>query len=203
MRIGSRLAFVAVVAVALLLAGPGNGQAADYYWNTASGTWLTGANWSDNATSGGTTGVVPGIPDTVTFNQTSVNGAETISLGGDHLWLAGVDDMWWGRPDLNLALDDVPAGAAVVLLCHNPDFAEARPDGRVGLMLSGHTHGGQVYIRGLGSRWMPSRYGDKYRHGLVQGPASSVYISRGLGEAGIPLRVNAPPEVCLLTLTLG
>ena len=83
MRIGSRLAFVAVVAVALLLAGPGNGQAADYYWNTASGTWLTGANWSDNATSGGTTGVVPGIPDTVTFNQTSVNGAETISLGGD------------------------------------------------------------------------------------------------------------------------
>ena len=126
-----------------------------------------------------------------------------ISLGGDHLWLAGVDDMWWGRPDLNLALADVPAGAAVVLLCHNPDFAEARPDGRVGLMLSGHTHGGQVYIRGLGSRWMPSRYGDKYRHGLVQGPASSVYISRGLGEAGIPLRVNAPPEVCLLTLTLG
>ena len=60
----------------------------------------------------------------------------------------------------------------MILLAHNPDFAEDRPDGRVGLVLSGHTHGGQVYLRGMGSTWLPSKYGDKYRHGLVQGPAS-------------------------------
>lgn len=123
-----------------------------------------------------------------------------VSLGGDRLWLAGVDDLWWGTPDLDRALDGVPAGAAVVLLSHNPDFAEDRPDSRVGLVLSGHTHGGQVYLRGAGSGWLPSKYGDKYRHGLVSGPASAVFVSRGLGEAGVPLRVNAPPEVCLLTL---
>jgi predicted MPP superfamily phosphohydrolase len=124
-----------------------------------------------------------------------------VTLGGDRLWVAGVDDLWWGKPDLDRALTGVPAGAAVVLLSHNPDFAEVRPDGRVGLMLSGHTHGGQVYFRGLGSGWLPSRYGAKYRQGLVQGPASWVYVSRGLGEAGVPLRVNVPPEIALLTLT--
>lgn len=126
-----------------------------------------------------------------------------VPLSGDRLWLAGVDDLWWGKPDLNRALAGVPADAAVVLLSHNPDFAEDRPDGRVGLILSGHTHGGQVYLRGLGSSWLPSKYGNKYRHGLVKGPASTVFVSRGLGEAGVPLRVNAPPEVCLLTLAAG
>jgi predicted MPP superfamily phosphohydrolase len=131
------------------------------------------------------------------------NAHRRVSAGGDDLYVAGVDDLWWGTPDLGRALAGVPAGAAVVLLSHNPDFAEERPDGRVGLMLSGHTHGGQVYLRGLGSGWLPSKYGAKYRHGLLRGPASQVLVSRGLGEAGVPLRVNVPPEVNLLTLALG
>jgi predicted MPP superfamily phosphohydrolase len=139
--------------------------------------------------------VVAGTPLTDLTNR-----SQPVALGGDRLWLAGVDDLWWGKPDQNRALAGVPSGAAVILLCHNPDFAEDRPDGRVGLVLSGHTHGGQVYLRGLGSSWLPSKYGEKYRRGLVQGPASSVFVSRGLGEAGAPLRVNSPPEVCLLTL---
>jgi predicted MPP superfamily phosphohydrolase len=131
------------------------------------------------------------------------NANRAVSSGADRLWLAGVDDLWWGKPDIDRALAGVPAGAAVVLLSHNPDFAEDRPDGRVGLVLSGHTHGGQVYLRGLGSAWLPSKYGDKYRYGLVRGPASAVFVSRGLGEAGVPLRIGAAPEVCLLTLTPG
>jgi predicted MPP superfamily phosphohydrolase len=123
-----------------------------------------------------------------------------LSLGGESLWLAGVDDLWWGRPDLRAALRGVPQGAAVVLLSHNPDFAEDHPDSRVGLILSGHTHGGQVYLPGLGAMFLPSKYGEKYRAGLVQGPASQVFVSRGLGEAGIPIRLNCPPEINLLTL---
>ena len=51
-----------------------------YYWNTANGTWTNGANWSDNATSGGTTGVAPTAADSVVFNQSSVNGAEIITV---------------------------------------------------------------------------------------------------------------------------
>lgn len=131
------------------------------------------------------------------------NRAVRVSAGGDALWLAGVDDLWWGKPDQTAALRGVPDGAAVVLLSHNPDFAEQSPDPRVGLVLSGHTHGGQAYLPGLGAAWTPSRYGDKYRAGLVRGPASWVYVSRGLGEAGVPLRYNCPPEVNLLTLTAG
>ncbi|OWK34625.1 metallophosphoesterase [Fimbriiglobus ruber] len=129
------------------------------------------------------------------------NRAVRVTAGGDHLWLAGVDDLWWGKPDLKAALREVPESVATVLLAHNPDFAEENPSDRVGLVLSGHTHGGQVYLPGLGAPWLPSRYGAKYRCGLVQGPASPVYVSRGLGEAGIPLRLSCPPEIVLLTLT--
>ena len=138
------------------------------------------------------------IATTPLLDVTNMN--RPVTLEGEHLWLAGVDDLWWGKPDLARALLGVPAGAAVVLLSHNPDFAEQKPDPRVGLMLSGHTHGGQVYLPCYGSPWLPSRYGEKYRQGLVQGPASWVFVSRGLGEAGVPLRMSAPPEICMLTL---
>ncbi len=129
------------------------------------------------------------------------NRAVRLAAGGDELWIAGVDDLWWGKPDLTAALHGIPAGAAVVLLAHNPDYAEDVRDPRVGLMLSGHTHGGQVYLPGFGAGWMPSRFGDKYRGGLVEGPAHQVFVSRGLGEAGVPVRLNCPPEINLLTLT--
>lgn len=128
------------------------------------------------------------------------NRSVRLTRAGAHLWLAGVDDLWWGEPDLGAALRDVPEGAAVVLLSHNPDFAEEHPDGRVGLVLSGHTHGGQMVVPLLGGLWLPSRYGDKYRSGLVEGPASQVFVTCGVGTAGLPFRINCPPEINLLTL---
>ncbi len=131
------------------------------------------------------------------------NRAVRVPLGSESIWLAGVDDLWWGKPDIDAALRGVPAGAAVVLLAHNPDFAELHPDPRVSLTLSGHTHGGQVYLPGAGGAWVPSRFGDKYRGGLVRGPAGDVFVSRGLGEAAVPVRLNCPPEINLLTLTPG
>jgi predicted MPP superfamily phosphohydrolase len=126
-----------------------------------------------------------------------------ISIGSDDLWLAGVDDLWWGKPNQHIALSGIPRGETVILLSHNPDYAEDCPCERVDLVLSGHTHGGQVHLPGLGSSWLPSKYGAKYRRGLVRGPASQVFVSRGLGEAGVPLRFNVPPEICLLTLSAG
>ncbi len=140
------------------------------------------------------------LMSTTTTLTDVTNRNQRISLFGEHLWLAGVDDLWWGRPDLDRALKGISEGAAVVLFSHNPDYAETRPDPRVGLMLSGHTHGGQVYLPLFGSPWIPSKYGTKYCCGLVQGPASQVFVSRGLGEAGVPIRLNVPPEINLLTL---
>ncbi len=124
-------------------------------------------------------------------------------LGADALWFAGVDDFWWGKPSLNAALDGIPAGEAVILLAHNPDYAETNSDPRVGLVLSGHTHGGQAYLPGCGTAWMPSKYGAKYRGGLARAPGTQVFVSRGLGEAGVPIRLNCPPEINLLTLVKG
>jgi uncharacterized protein len=131
------------------------------------------------------------------------NRSVRLSLNGQFLSVAGVDDLWWGKPDLKTALKEVPKEEAVILLSHNPDFAEVSPDPRVSLMLSGHTHGGQAYLPGVGSIFSPSRYGSKYLAGLVQGPASRVFVSRGLGEAGVPMRLNCPPEINLLTLSVS
>jgi predicted MPP superfamily phosphohydrolase len=130
------------------------------------------------------------------------NRAVRVQLDGQTLWMAGVDDLWWGKPDLAVALRDVPAGEALVVLSHNPDVIEINPDPRVGLMLSGHTHGGQVCLPGYGAVKVPSRFGRKYAAGLVRGPVSPVFVSRGLGLAGVPLRISCPPEINLLTLTV-
>lgn len=129
------------------------------------------------------------------------NRATRLTIDGQHLWFAGVDDLWYGVPNQEQALESIPARAAIVLLSHNPDFAESNPDPRVGLVVSGHTHGGQVYLPIAGAPWTPTKYGEKYRHGLVQGPKSQVFVSRGIGEAGVPIRLQCPPEINLLTLT--
>jgi uncharacterized protein len=86
------------------------------------------------------------------------------------------------------------------VVSHNPDFAETLTDRRVGLMLSGHTHGGQVSVPGMANPFVPSRYGMKYAHGLVEAPATKVYVSKGLGLTALPMRFNCPPELTLITL---
>jgi hypothetical protein len=87
------------------------------------------------------------------------------------LALCGVGDLWEDRIDYARALDGLAPGMPRLLLSHNPDVAEERAfiqgDWRVDLMLSGHTHGGQVVLPGLGAPVTSSRYGDKYAQGLV------------------------------------
>jgi hypothetical protein len=129
------------------------------------------------------------------------NAGVWLTKGGARLRLAGIDDLWRGKPDLVPALGDCTAADACVLVSHNPDFAERTlRDERVGLVLSGHTHGGQVIVPWGTNPFIPSAYGDKYAHGLVAGPTAPVYVSRGLGVTGVPVRYNCPPELSLLTL---
>ncbi len=128
------------------------------------------------------------------------NAGVWLRRGGDRLRLGGVDDLWTGTADVAAALGDATADDAVLLVSHNPDLAETVRDRRVGLMLSGHTHGGQVVVPGYGAPVLPSRYGQKYARGLVEAPATQVYVSAGTGMSGIGMRVNCRPEVSLLTL---
>ena len=128
-----------------------------------------------------------------------------VAAADDGLAVCGVGDLWEDRPNYAAALKGLPESMPRLLLSHNPDVAEepnlARRGLRVDLMVSGHTHGGQVRIPFMGSPVVPSRYGQKYAQGLVQGPVCPVYICRGIGMSGLPIRVNARPEIALLELT--
>lgn len=124
--------------------------------------------------------------------------------GASGLCLAGVDDLWTGRPDLAEALKGVNQAIPCLLMSHHPDFAEdkgALATGlRVDLQVSGHTHGGQVVLPGVGPATTGSDFGLKYVYGEAQGPAWKVFTTRGIGTSIVPVRVGAPPEVVLFEL---
>jgi hypothetical protein len=116
------------------------------------------------------------------------------------IYLAGVGDIWEEHDDLPAALDGIPAGETVILLAHEPDFAdEAARDGRVALQLSGHTHGGIVRFPGLPAFVSPY-LGHKYMDGLFAIGAMQLYVNRGVGVIRPPVRFGSRPEVTLLTL---
>ena len=118
----------------------------------------------------------------------------------DGLWLAGVDDVWEERADLDAALVDVPPGATVMLLAHEPEFADTvAADGRVTLQLSGHTHGGQVCLPLVGPPILPY-LGRRYPAGRYQVGRLQLYVTRGVGLIFPPVRFNCRPEVTLVEL---
>jgi len=131
------------------------------------------------------------------------NAHHLLDRDGQPLCIAGVDDFHSGRPDLAAALAHLPdraADAPRVLLAHNPDFAERLTGSpRVDLMLSGHTHGGQMKIPFGPRPKLPIRH-RKYAAGLVRGPHCPVYVSVGLGTVGIRARFNCRPELAIVTL---
>ncbi len=134
--------------------------------------------------------------------RTLENTGVWLERGGARLRVCGVGDISTGSPDPATALGDAGAGETAVVLTHNPDLVEEMFDPRIGLVLCGHTHGGQVVIPGLD--WapvVPSRFDQKYLHGLRRAPSGApVFITRGVGTILPPVRVNCPPEVALLTL---
>jgi uncharacterized protein len=120
------------------------------------------------------------------------------------LCLAGVDDLWAGEPDLDGALGSVPHDIPVILLSHNPDVAESETLNkyRVDVQFSGHTHGGQIVLPGLGPMATASAHGTKYVSGWAEGPQWRVFTTVGVGTSSIPVRIGASPEIVLFT-TLG
>jgi predicted MPP superfamily phosphohydrolase len=132
--------------------------------------------------------------------QELTNRGVWLERGGYRLRLAGVDDLWMGKVDVTGALGEATTNDACLVISHNPDVAEKLRDPRVGLMLSGHTHGGQVLYPNGHAPFVPSHYGQKYLHGVCQAPATTVYVSRGLGCTSVPVRYGSRPELTLLTL---
>lgn len=116
------------------------------------------------------------------------------------LVLAGVDDVGYREDDLRVALRGVRPETPTFLLCHNPRILPLATVHGVDLVLSGHTHGGQVGLRRL--RALAARRGLRFPfpHGLLQHNGTQLYISRGLGTVVLPIRFQCPPEVPLLYL---
>ncbi len=118
---------------------------------------------------------------------------------GKRLWLCGVDDILTGKPRLDLALKDIPADEPVVLLAHEPDWADYVANHPVDLQLSGHSHGGQIRIPFLGAPYLPP-LARKYPWGLRRIGGLTLYTNAGIGTIEVPTRINCPPEVTLITL---
>jgi uncharacterized protein len=147
------------------------------------------------------------------------NRHQRLQVNGAELWIAGIDSpdheqyrltpmrrADWAqvyRRLLDTALRGVPRDAFRLLLAHSPDLIRDAARCGVDLMLSGHTHGGQVRFPLLGATVVPSRYGHRYAAGLFRVEDTTLYVSRGLGTVRFPLRFLCRPELAILTLRRG
>lgn len=126
--------------------------------------------------------------------------------GDRGLCLAGVGDPWGHKVDFDKALSAIPRAMPRIVLSHNPDCAEdprlLAANHRIDLMLSGHTHGGQICFPRKLTPILPRMRRSRYARGLVQGPICPVFVSRGLGTAGFPFRMGADPEMAVFDLAV-
>ncbi|HUF37872.1 MAG TPA: metallophosphoesterase [Anaerolineales bacterium] len=126
-----------------------------------------------------------------------------IERAGQRLYLAGVDDVYDGRADLEAVITRLPEDGAAILLAHEPDFAdEAAGTGRFDLQLSGHSHGGQLNFPVVGPLYLP-QLAKKYVRGLYRVGAMHLYVNRGLGTTALQLRVRCRPEIAVIALRSG
>jgi hypothetical protein len=119
---------------------------------------------------------------------------------GARLTLAGLDDEYAGRSDLELTLAERESGVPTVLLAHYPSIFPRAADSGVELTLSGHTHGGQIGVPFLAERLNLARLSGQASRGLHRRGKSLIHVSAGLGTSGPPLRLGIPPEITLVVL---
>jgi uncharacterized protein len=127
------------------------------------------------------------------------NRSVPIERDGGRIWLAGIDDVFSATADVPKALRPIPAGEPVVMLAHEPDYADVISQFPVDLQLSGHSHGGQIRLPFLPPLYLPT-LARKYVLGRYQVGPLALYTTAGLGTVGVPVRLNCPPEITLLTL---
>jgi predicted MPP superfamily phosphohydrolase len=129
------------------------------------------------------------------------NAHTLVRRGPAALAIAGVDDFTHGAVRLEEALHGVPPNVPRVLLSHNPDLIEyLSEDHRVDIMLSGHTHNGQIHWPLVGALTVPSQFGAAYLQGLKRRNGTQLYVSAGVGMASIPVRWGNPPELPVIRL---
>lgn len=125
---------------------------------------------------------------------------ETVQLarGRDTLHLTGIEDLWSRVCDPDRAFAGVCPSVPRVVLAHNPATVERLDEHRCDLMLSGHTHGGQINLPGLGRVTLGPK-GRRYAAGMYRLGKTQLYVNKGVGF-GFRLRYNVRPEVAVLSL---
>ena len=134
-------------------------------------------------------------PVQILMNQTHV-----WEKDGARLHLAGFDDFWNGNRQFDEMAAQIPDGEAAIALGHEPDFAiQVAATRKFGLMLSGHSHGGQIALPGGIPVHVPT-YANKFPRGAYNVDGMRLYTNRGLGTVGIPMRFCSRPEISVFTL---
>ena len=130
-----------------------------------------------------------------------------IKEGNDSIKIGGVGDLWEDVQLSENTTNDVKQDDFCILLSHNPDYIEILNTDLVDLMLSGHTHGGQITFFGLYGPIMPSTFhpeymqtGQKYRYGWKEKNGTQLYVTTGIGMGKFPFRFFAQPEIVEITL---
>ncbi len=133
-----------------------------------------------------------------------INEHRRITLGNQSLIIAGTDNTGFKQnfARLDTALNGVVEDEATILLAHDPTLWDSQVVGKkpIDLMLSGHTHGGQFGVQLMGVEWSPAQYIYKQWAGLYRTGEQQLYVNRGIGTVGPPLRIGIRPEITHFTL---
>lgn len=132
-----------------------------------------------------------------------VNQHTRVPCAGGDVVIAGLHSAWGGTPDWAVAARGMLADDRPLLLMHEPDTALTFcRDRRIALQLSGHTHGGQIRMPGIGALRLPS-WGKVYQAGFYDVNGLPLYVSRGVGTIGVHVRFLCPPEIACFDIVNG
>lgn len=130
-----------------------------------------------------------------------LNQAIALERQGQRLWVAGLGSACFGDADPAAAIPSatLTGKEPVIVMAHEPDILPEVARYNADVMLSGHTHGGQVRLPLLPPLYLPP-FGEHYAQGFFRRGPTQLYVNRGIGAVGVPFRLNCPPEITLFTL---
>ena len=152
------------------------------------------AVWGNHDYGGGAQNIYPSVMESGGFEILKNEG---ILFSEQNLFLYGFDDLIFGSPQNPKTM--IPSDTAKLLFCHEPDAADILPEVRADLILSGHSHGGQILLPIITKKVLPPG-AKRYRKGLYPRGNSPVFVSSGIGMTKLPLRFLNPPEIIMIDL---
>jgi predicted MPP superfamily phosphohydrolase len=128
------------------------------------------------------------------------NRSKWIQKDGERIKIGGVGDLTEDIQNITPTIEDVEIKDFVILLSHHPDYVESIQKDKIDLVLSGHTHGGQCTVFGLWAPLVPSKFGNKYRTGMLEIDNTTLIVTNGIGTVTPPVRFFARPQIDIIYL---